>query len=259
KCQTFLLLKNITRKLTLGSTNELAMGRATRIRRFVRDTAARLGETDVWFYETGALLSQIGCITLPPSVLEKLKTGERLQGEEILLFGRHPEAGSRMISMIPRLEGMAGMIAYQEKLYDGRGVPLDEVKGKDIPLGSRILKLVLDYDLLLSRGVNTRDALEKIRSRKNRYDPAVVKAFMEVLQAQARYEHRQIRLRELAPYMVVTEEIRSLNGRLLLQKGSEISSSQIEKLISLDEFVGVKQPVSVLIPPRALRKQEEEQ
>ncbi|RQD66632.1 HD domain-containing phosphohydrolase [Desulfonatronovibrio magnus] len=249
-------VRGITQVLTdiLGSTNELAMGRATRIKHLVRDTAARLGETDVWFYETGALLSQVGCITLPPSVLEKLKTGERLQSQEIVLFARHPESGSRMISMIPRLENLASMIAYQEKLYDGRGVPLDEVEGKDIPLGSRILKLILDYDLLMSRGYDVRGAMEKILIRKGRYDPDVIRAFVEVLQTQEQYEHKQIRLAELTPYMVITEEIRSLSGRLLLQKGSELSPSQIEKLVSLDKSLGVKHPISVLIPPQALRK-----
>lgn len=237
----------------LSMTNEEAMGRATRIKRFVRDIAVHLGELDIWFYETGALLSQIGCVILPENVLGKIDTGEKLEGEELQLFNQHPFIASDLIRKIPRLEGLAKMIAYQEKHYDGRGIPIDRVKGKDIPLGSRILKIVLDYDLLTNRGFSPGKSLQKMLERKGRYDPAVIKAFIEVLQMEEQYILKKVKVSELIPFMIAAEAIESLNGILLLQKGSELSGNQVEKLNNLDKTYGVRQPISMLIPPAEVR------
>ncbi len=240
----------------LSMTNEKAMGRAARIKRFVRDIAIHLGEIDVWFYETGSLLSQIGCLILPEQVIMKIETGEKIEGEELQLFNQHPFIASDLIRKIPRLEELGQMIAYQEKHYDGRGVPIDRIRGKDIPLGARIIKEVLDYDLLINRGFSRKDALLRMLERKGRYDPSVMRAFIEVLQMEDQYVLKKVRLSELLPYMVATEPIESFNGMLLLQKGSELSLTQIEKLHNLDKTYGVKQPLAVLIPPIEVRRKK---
>ena len=237
----------------LSMTNEEAMGRATRIKRFVRNIAVHLGELDIWFYETGALLSQIGCVILPENVLGKIDTGEKLEGEELQLFNQHPFIASDLIRKIPRLEGLAKMIAYQEKHYDGNGIPIDRVKGKDIPLGSRILKIVLDYDLQTNRGGSPGKSLQKMLERKGRYDLKILKAFIEVLQMEEQYILKKVKISQLFPYMIAAEAIESLSGKLLLQKGSELSGNQIEKLNTLDQNYGVRQPIEVLIPPLEVR------
>lgn len=237
----------------LGLTNEVAMGRARRIMRFVRDMAVHLGETDVWFYETGAMLSQMGCVILPESVLQKMETGEKLEGEDLQLFNQHPFMASDLIHKIPRLEGLARMIAYQEKHYDGRGIPFDNVRKEGIPLGSRILKVAIDYDQLIIRNLSKKDSLLKMIKRKGRYDSKVLKAFIEILQFEDQYTFKKVKLSELLPYMIAGEEIYSLNGMLLLQKGNEFTENQLERLKKLDKAYGVKQPISVLIPPEGLR------
>ncbi|WP_051617345.1 HD domain-containing phosphohydrolase [Desulfonatronovibrio hydrogenovorans] len=249
----------ITDTLTdiLTITNEEAMGRATRIKRFVRDVALHLGETDVWFYETGALLSQIGCVVLPQAILQKIKTGEKLEDEELELFSQHPFIASNLISKIPRLEKLGNMVAYQEKHYNGDGFPAGTVKGRDIPLGSRILKIVLDYDLLINRGFSRKDSLLRMLDRKGRYDPKVIKAFIEVLQLEEQYSYSRVSVKDLLPYMIAGDEILSLSGMLLLQKGSELTLSQVERLNSLEKTYGVKQPISVLIPPKEIRRKKE--
>ncbi|WP_457572231.1 HD domain-containing phosphohydrolase [Desulfovulcanus sp.] len=236
----------------LNITNEEALGRASRIKRYVRDVAIHLGETDVWLYETGAMLSQIGCIILPPGVLNKVRTGERLEGEELQLYMQHPFIASDLIRKIPRMEKIADMIAYQEKHYDGKGVPFDPVRGDKIPLGARILKVVLDFDLLVSRGYSKRDSLYKMAERKGRYDPKVFKAFLEVVQLEEQYTIKTVQLNDFFPFMVLLEDIVALNGMTLLKKGQEVSKTLIEKLKLMDKTYGVKQPIKVLIPPRKI-------
>ena len=240
----------------LSMVNEDAMARAARIKRFVRDLAIHLGETNVWFYETGAQLSQIGGVALPEKVRKKIISGDKLTPEEQNTFYQHPMIAADIISRIPRLEELSRMIAYQEKYYNGQGVPEDGVQGSDIPLGARILKVVLDYDLLINRGFTRKNALLRMLDRKGRYDPKVLRNFIEVLQMEDEYEFKQVRINELMPYMVTTEEIYSLSGMLLLRKGSELSLNQIEKMRYLDETYGVKQPFSVLVPPKKIREKK---
>ncbi|WP_287042879.1 HD domain-containing phosphohydrolase [Desulfonatronospira sp. MSAO_Bac3] len=240
----------------LSMVNEDAMARAARIKRFVRDLAVHMGETDVWFYETGALLSQIGGLALPENIRLKIKNGEKLTPEEKQTFSQHPMIAADIISRIPRLEEMSRMISQQEKYYNGQGFPEDGIRGKDIPLGARILKVVLDYDLLMNRGYSRKNTLLRMLDRKGRYDPAVIRNFIEVLQMEDEYELKQVRINDLVPYMVVTEEIYSLSGMLLLRSGSELSLNQVDKLRNLDETYGVKQPFSVLVPPQKLREKK---
>jgi response regulator RpfG family c-di-GMP phosphodiesterase len=68
------------------------------------DSGFRMEITDVWQYELAATLSLIGCITLPDDVVERPCYGEALQLEEAQMFRAHPEAASRLLSNVPRME-----------------------------------------------------------------------------------------------------------------------------------------------------------
>lgn len=243
----------------LSLTNEVAMSRAGRIKRFVRDVAIHMGEMDIWLYENAAMLSQIGCITLPESVLKKVESGEKLESEDLQLYNQHPFIAADMLRKIPRMEEVARIISYQEKHFDGRGLPVDRVKGTAIPLGSRILKLVLDYDLYTNRGMSRKKSLFKMADKKERYDPRVYKAFVEVLRAEEQYKVRRVELKEFIPYMVIMEDIYTLTGAKLLNGGHEVTETIVDKLQRMEETYGVKQPIKVLIPPRIILDKKREQ
>ena len=63
------------------------------------------------------------------------------------------------------------MILYQEKNFDGSGYPHDNVSGLDIPLGARILKAALDYDLYEAREVEKAYIFSEMKDKKGVYDP----------------------------------------------------------------------------------------
>ncbi len=243
----------------LSLTNEEAMGRASRIKRFVRDVALHMGEMDIWLYENAAMLSQIGCIILPESVLKKLRTGEKLEPEEFQHFNQHPFIAADMLRKVPRMEEISRIISYQEKHFDGGGVPVDKVEGRDIPLGARILKVTLDFDLYVVRGMKHKEALYKMVDKKNRYDPQVFKSFVEVLQAEEQYKVREVTVDKMVPFMVLLEKVVTLKGGMLLKEGNEISATIAEKLRKMDETYGVKQPIKVLIPPQKILEKKRAQ
>ena len=60
----------------------------------------------------------------------------------------HPRIAADLVGNIPRLREVAEIIAYQEKRFDGGGLPPDGASGGRIPLGARVLKVALDFDTL---------------------------------------------------------------------------------------------------------------
>lgn len=232
----------------LSLVNPEAYGRASRIARYVSDVGARLGYPKPWQLETAAMLSQIGCIVLPEDSLKKIYRGNELTPEEAQLFAMYPSVGASLIGKIPRMEEISEIIAYQEKHYDGSGIPKDDRSGEAIPLGSRILKVVLDFDALEARGLPRAAAMNHMRKRQGAYDPKVLKALEEVLGDEARFEVKELSLHELQLNMIIGDDVLSLKGVLLTAKGQEITPALLERLKNFAKTVGVKEPIRVLIP-----------
>jgi DNA-binding NtrC family response regulator len=66
----------------LAITNPVAFGRATRVQRWATNLAAAIGSQGFWQLEAAAMLSQIGYISLPVELAEKLFDAKRLTPEE---------------------------------------------------------------------------------------------------------------------------------------------------------------------------------
>src|SRR3990172_4411991 len=167
-------VKVLTDILTL--VNPTAFGRASRVQRLVRMISADLKDDKAWQMEIAAMLSQLGCITTPEDILAKVYSGTNLSEKELQVFQTHPKIGCDLIVNIPRLETVAAVIAYQEKNFDGSGVPCDTKRGEEIPLGARILKLALDFDSLVTSGRMHAAAGGAIREGEGWYDPAIVES-----------------------------------------------------------------------------------
>ena len=243
-------LKGSIKVLTevLALINPEAFGRSGRIKRYVNEIAAHLLVPEIWRIETAAMLSQIGCVVLPEEALRKVCNGQELTGEESQLFDMHPIIASEWIDHIPRMKDVADIIAYQEKHFDGSGNPRDNKKGEEIPLGSRILKVVLDFDILETKGIFQGRALTELRSRAGWYDPAVVNALEVVLDLKANYEVKEITVEDLRPGMILNQDVIAGKEQLLLARGHEVSDVIIRKLKNFAFNDRIKEPFYVYIP-----------
>lgn len=168
----------------LSKIKPLAFGRASRIRPLVHQLAEELIPQSIWRAEIAALLSQVGCVSLPETMLKRAYMGQKLTPGDQRLFQQHPQAGRELVANVPRLEKVAEIIAYQEKCFDGSGYPEDGVAGEEIPMEARILKLALDYDALIYSGQSIQAALAEIYKRKGWYDPVVVAVLRKIMAAE---------------------------------------------------------------------------
>ncbi|SPD74163.1 conserved hypothetical protein [uncultured Desulfobacterium sp.] len=243
-------LKGSVKVLTevLSIVNPEAFGRSSRITRLVKQAASHLGVSEIWQFELAAMLSQVGCVTLPESALKNLYQGKDLPGDELQLFETHPMIASNLISHIPRLEKVAEIIRYQGKHYDGSGIPRDARKAETIPLCSRILKAALDFDVLEKTKCSINDAIVELKKRNGHYDPMVLEAIEAVLKVSEDYSENKIYIRELKTGMILGDDIFTTQGMLIISRGQEVNQILINRLMNFARNIGVKEPITVRIP-----------
>ena len=240
-------LKGSIQMLTeiLSLLNPKAFARSGRVKKYMEDMAAYLKAPNSWELETAAMLSQIGWVMLSEETLTKLYNGKTLDGEELQVFEMAPMIAYDLISHIPRMKGVADIIAYQGKHFDGKGNPKDTRQGNDIPLGARLMKVLLDFEMLETNGVNQEKAILELRKRKGWYDPAFLIAFEEMLRGPRKYEQQSIFIEELKDKMIIVEDIMTLKGQLLVPKGQQVNLVTIERLKNFKNNIGIKEPITV--------------
>lgn len=232
----------------LSLANPTAFGRSSRVRRVVRQIAQSMRIDQGWQCEVAAMLSQLGWVSIPEKTLSKVYRKAKLSPEEQLTVDMHPQAARELLANIPRLEPIADIVYYQEKRFDGQGFPRDEVCGEDIPLGSRVLKVALDYELLASEGVSESLALAQMCGRTGWYDPAVLEALRQALDVDVSHVVKFVNVNELPDRAVLADDVRTLCGRLLIAHGQEVTPSLRLLIETHAKIVGVHEPIKIIVP-----------
>ncbi len=232
----------------LSLTNPEAFGRMARIKRLMRRVGEKIGIKRIWWLETLAMMSQIGCVILPDGVLEKVATAAPLTEEERQLYEMAPCVAADMVRSIPRLDEMASSIQYQQKNFDGSGPPNDEVAGQKIPAGARLLKVVLDFDAWEASGLQEKEVLARMLEQRQRYDPAVLSALRSLLGEDASLDVQELKLFALEDGMIFHQDVKTHGGVVLVCKGREVSLSVRERLRSFVLSGQVSEPFRVIVP-----------
>lgn len=226
----------------------LATEQVNRVRRYVRHFVKQKGLKDLWRYDIAVMLSQFGTLILPPGTLENVFKGEEISPEQQQMYEMHPMIAQSMIHKLPRLESIAEMIAYQLKGYDGSGTPRDNIKEDKIPLGGRILKIALDYDMALQREGSPQKAFSALETNIEQYDPELMYYLEGMLGTEARYEIKDLPISDLRPGMILHQDVSSDQGAMLLRKSLELNKDKIDRILMFDQQVGVPDTLTVLVP-----------
>ena len=232
----------------LSTLNPEVFGRASVIKNYAHAVAEELQAEELWKIDTAALLSQIGYVTLPEALAKKVSQGAELTEAESRLYEAHPKVAADLLSHIPRIEAVVESVLYQLKRFNGGGVPNDRRRGADIPLGARILKVASDFDQLLSQGLSKSDAVGILRSRRGHYDPAVLDALEKVLGVHGEALIREVAVADLTEGMVFSEDVRAVNGRMLLPRGHTARPIIIQRLQTIPDNMGIAEPLRVHLP-----------
>lgn len=214
----------------LAIANPVAFGRAERIKRAAMKCAARLDCEVFWQLEAAALLSQLGYVTVPQAILEKIHSGLALTAPEQQKVDDVPDVANALLEAIPRLEPVIQILAALK----WNDVALARLADGTVGLGARILGIVIEYEAETARG-KTRDAiLAYLRTRSARYGTRVVEAFAVCVGAaevaQAAGAERTVLLREVMPGMTILDELRTDMGVLLVPKNFEVTTKFLDRI-----------------------------
>ncbi len=240
-------VKALTDVLTLVSPSAFARG--TRLKRYVARVAGALGAANQWEIEIAALLSQLGTVSLPLALVEKLHSGRPLDVEEQRLADGIPIMAASFIAEIPRLDEVRQILLFQSTAFDGTGSPHAGVRGEAIPLGARILKVATDLDALEASGMASHVAIWTLTSREGPYDPKVLTAFSSSIgKDTGPVSVRHVRLGDVRAGMVFAKDVTSSNGLLLAARGQEVGRALTERLQHSWSGSLLDQDVVVIMP-----------
>ena len=238
----------------LSIMNPDVFSRSIRIARYVTAIAKQMGLPVIWKLEVAALLSQIGFITFPPDMLHNLARGRELSHQETQLYRQYPSIGAEMIRKIPRMGKVAEIIEHQERTLDDQA---HQTNPDLIPLESRILKVAIDMDALESTGHTKQQALETLQMHGKRYDPAVIKALRAISSKALPFKTQDVAMVDLAPPMVLAEDIRAKSGAMVIPKGQPVTFTMLTRLHNFSLFQPIREPIKVLIPVTTLHEELE--
>jgi response regulator RpfG family c-di-GMP phosphodiesterase len=228
----------------LSLTSPRAFNRACRIRRYVTHIASRLALKNAWELEIAAMLCQLGCISVPPEVLDKAASSEQMTTNEQEVFAAHPAVAEHLLETIPRLETVARIVRSQNETSL---VPLDWDPPPDdlVVLGSAVLRVALEFDRIVTPGALRKAALAELR-QSGVWPAPLIAALETVADEDNDRAGRQLKVNELDAGMIIDQDVHTLSGVLLLTRGQELTLPVIARLKSFDKTVGIHQPLSVL-------------
>lgn len=207
----------------LALTNPVAFGRATRVSGLASELAAATSNKGFWQLEAAAMLSQIGYISLPTELVEKLYYGTRLTPEERVLADGAPSVAQKLLGRIPRLEPVIEILAASRQETNDRPAGL-------IKLGADILRLVLEYDAQIVQGRPVPAAVEALRTPTGRHDKKLIENLESLVGvAVGHREVMEVAVGRLAAGMVLVDDLRTQVGTLLVPKGFEVTETFLER------------------------------
>jgi len=145
--------------------------------------AMKLPSKEREIIKQASILHDLGKIGVRGSLLRKKGNFTASEFNEIK---KHSQIGADILRGVQGLKDIVPLILYHHEWWNGKGYP-SGLKGKDIPLGSRIISVADVYQSLISkrsysRVYSSKEALLSIKKASGiQFDPTVVKAFEKVI------------------------------------------------------------------------------
>ena len=162
------------------------MGHAKRVAQYSNMLARQIGleKQQLRSLQTAAILHDIGKIGLPDSILNN---SDDLSEEEDKIMMTHVVKGAKILNPISYLHDVQEVVKCHHENWDGSGYP-EGLKGEEIPLLSRIIRIVDTFDFLTTSrashvGLEVGLAAKKIDEGKgSKFDPGLADPFLVLVQ-----------------------------------------------------------------------------
>jgi response regulator RpfG family c-di-GMP phosphodiesterase len=233
----------------LSAVSPEAFGRSMRITRCVRHLVAKFEMAAPWRFEAAAMLSQLGCITLDPDLIQEAYTGARLSPEDQARFDAHPQVARDLLANIPRLEPIAWMISQQfARETPAKAPQVPALPTEVIVQGAKMLKLAVAFDSLRMRGMAEDEAITQLRYKPAEFDKALVDALADMKPDGAKTELHKVPVFKLTTGMILQQEVRTKTGLLVVAKGQEVTHALLVRLENFSRARAIDGEIMALVP-----------
>lgn len=171
----------------LEANDRFTKGHSERVRTLALELGHHIGldYRELEVLEHASILHDIGKIGIDSIVLQKQG---KLTAKEYTLIKCHPRIGDDILGPVETLEGVRSIIIQHHERYDGKGYPYG-LKGEEISLKARVLSVVDTFDAMMTdrpyrRALSMNEVHAELKEHSGtQFDPYVVNAFIELLQA----------------------------------------------------------------------------
>jgi response regulator RpfG family c-di-GMP phosphodiesterase len=231
----------------LSMTDPTIFGKAQKVRGYISRFAHLAKDSSMWELEIAALLCRMGWVSMPDTVLEKVKSQQPLSIKEREMFVQTPKIGHDWLMQIPRLESVAKLVLYQNKSFDGTGFPPDELGGSYLPQGARLLKVLYDFMDLIENEESVKKVAEKMSLAKGNYDPQCLREVLDALTEEESSLDKDnivlsVSVDELRPGDRLAVPVRTKDGVIILLRGYQITAMVLEKIRNFSKLGNLREP-----------------
>jgi HD-GYP domain-containing protein (c-di-GMP phosphodiesterase class II) len=171
-----ILVRQVSRELDRAVPWQAGHGRRTAAISLLIGQAVGLTSSELHDLKLAALLHDIGLLMLPHDLTIG---GNRFEPEFYVTVQNHPRLGASVLEPFFFLREATVLIAHHHERWDGSGYPYG-IRGRFIPLGSRILSIADTFDAIRIPEVSNRVARSTIALRiiqvaaGTQFDPKLV-------------------------------------------------------------------------------------
>lgn len=228
--------------------------------------------------EMAGMIHDIGLLGFPEELLGKEL--HQMGDEQGRLYSDHPTIASIILENVEKLADVGEIVLYHHEYFNGKGFP-NGLKGAQIPLGSRIILAASDYCRILATWPRdmrkliayTRrhfdaemwktftisddpeaiieEAAEKklLMDSNQKYDVEVVSALIKKVRESKKIDPTfVVELENVEAGMVLMEDLKLKDGRLLLTKGTRLKGTSVESIKSIGERGLIPKTFTVSVP-----------
>jgi response regulator RpfG family c-di-GMP phosphodiesterase len=237
----------------LAAISPDSFSQANRISALTRKFALELKLVNAWELELAGVLCRIGCVTVPPEILDIWMKGKYLDPSQTQMMDSVGKIGNHLLRNIPRLETISEGILHQSTPFKPSRNPNNLPTGTAIPLIGRILKIVIDFDRFFSIDQNPKSALNKLTNQATEYDPELLKIFRETVLITPESEKTtavgsvltEVKYDEVKSGMVIMANVFDNKGRMLISAGTMVTEILKIRLANYCRIYGLDQPLLV--------------
>ena len=228
--------------------------------------------------EMAGMIHDIGLVGFPDDLW--CKDVKQMSAEQYRIFSEHPVIASIILEGVEKLADVGEIVLFHHEFVNGQGFP-NGLKNSQIPLGSKILLAVSDYQSIITSwphdarkliGYTRRhfdasvwksftvsddpeviieEAAEKkmLIDSNQKYDMDVVSALIKVIRKSKNIDpSHTVSLQDIVAGMTLMEDLRLNDGRLLLTKGTKLKETTIQSIQSIAERGMIADKLVVSIP-----------